>query len=77
MSKNDAIRLFMDFQRSLISPNFVHFSGHRNSNDIAIEFATVFYKGIAAGQEIGFSFELAKNSVDLHNIPGSDIPEII
>jgi CHAT domain len=46
-------------------------------DNTAIEFATVFYKGIAAGREIGFSFELAKNSVDLHNIPGSDIPEII
>jgi Effector-associated domain 11 len=46
-------------------------------DNTAIEFATVFYKGIAAGREIGFSFELAKNSVDLHNITGSDIPEII
>ena len=43
----------------------------------AIEFATVFYKGIGAGREIGFSFELAKNSIDLHNIPGSDIPVLL
>jgi len=40
----------------------------------AIEFATVFYKGIGAGREIGFSYELAKNSIDLNNITGSSIP---
>lgn len=43
-------------------------------DDTAIEFATVFYKGIGAGREIGFSYELAKNSIDLNNISGSDIP---
>lgn len=43
-------------------------------DNTAIEFATVFYKGIGAGKEIGFSFELAKNSIDLNNISGSDIP---
>lgn len=46
-------------------------------DDTAIEFATVFYKGVGAGREIGFSFELAKNSIDLHNIPGSEIPVIL
>ena len=40
----------------------------------AIEFATTFYKGIGAGKGIDFAFELAKNSVDLNNVPGSDIP---
>lgn len=46
-------------------------------DNLAIEFATVFYKGIGAGREIGFSFELAKNSIDLHNISGSDIPVLL
>jgi Effector-associated domain 11/CHAT domain len=47
------------------------------SDNTAIEFATTFYRGIAAGREIGFSFELAKNSIDLNNISGSDIPEYL
>ena len=46
-------------------------------DNTAIEFATVFYKGVGAGREIGFSFELAKNSIDLHNISGSDIPVLL
>jgi hypothetical protein len=46
-------------------------------DNTAIEFATVFYKGIGAGKEIGFSFELAKNSIDLNNISGSNIPEYL
>ncbi len=44
------------------------------ADNTAIEFATVFYKGIGAGKEIGFSYEFALNSLDLNNILGSDIP---
>jgi hypothetical protein len=47
------------------------------SDDIAIEFAKVFYKAIGAGKEISFSFEFAKNSIDLQNIQGSNIPVIL
>lgn len=46
-------------------------------DNTAIEFAKAFYKGIGAGREISFSFELAKNSIALNNILGSDIPVIL
>jgi hypothetical protein len=46
-------------------------------DNTAIEFATTFYKCIASGKEISFSFEFAKNSIELNNISGSDAPELL
>ena len=46
-------------------------------DDTAIEFSTTFYKGIGAGREIGFSFELARNSIDLHSLSKSHLPVLI
>lgn len=44
---------------------------------VAIQFATSFYKSIGAGKDIDFSFEFAKNSVELYGISGSDIPQLL
>lgn len=46
-------------------------------DDTAIEFATSFYRGIAAGRDIDFSFEFAKNSIDLNNYQGTSIVELL
>ena len=57
-------------------PNIIGMKG-TVPDETAIEFAKVFYKGIGAGREISFSFEFAKNSIDLNNIPGNDIPVML
>lgn len=46
-------------------------------DDVAIHFATAFYKSIGAGKDIDFSFDFAKNSIDLNGIKGSDIPLLL
>ncbi|MBL7262091.1 CHAT domain-containing protein [Paractinoplanes lichenicola] len=43
----------------------------------AIRFAAGFYQGIAYGSSIGTSFELARNGLDLHGVPHSDVPQLI
>lgn len=70
---------YSKIQGQLIKKHVPHVIGMNKSvpDNTAIEFASVFYKGIGAGREIGFSFELAKNSIDLNNISGSDIPEYL
>ena len=70
---------FSQEQAKLIRRFIPNVIGMNNAvpDNTAIEFATVFYKGIGAGREIGFSFELAKNSIDLNNISGSDIPMLL
>ena len=44
------------------------------NDDTAIVFATSFYQVIGSGREIRFAFEFAKNSIDLNNVTGSNIP---
>lgn len=44
------------------------------SDKVAIQFATSFYQAIAAGREIQFAFDLAKNSIELYGLKGSEIP---
>lgn len=44
---------------------------------VAIHFATAFYKSIGAGKDIDFSFDFAKNSIDLNGIKGSEIPILL
>lgn len=46
-------------------------------DNVAIHFATAFYKSIGAGRDINFSFDFAKNSIDLNGIKGSDIPVLL
>ena len=46
-------------------------------DDVAILFATSFYKSIGAGRDIDFSFNFAKTSIDLYGIDGSEIPILL
>jgi len=46
-------------------------------DDVAIHFAAAFYKSIGSGRNIDFSFNFAKNSIDLNGIRGSNIPVLI
>jgi hypothetical protein len=46
-------------------------------DNVAIHFAAAFYKSIGAGKDIDFSFDFAKNSIDLNGIKGSDIPVLL
>ena len=46
-------------------------------DDVAIHFATAFYKSIGAGRDIDFSFEFAKNSIALNGIKGINIPMLL
>lgn len=43
----------------------------------AIHFAASFYAALSSGQNIKFSFEFAKNSIDLHKLKGSEIPQLL
>jgi len=54
-------------------PNVIGMNNAVN-DDTAIVFATSFYQVIGSGREIRFAFDFAKNSIDLNNISGSDIP---
>lgn len=46
-------------------------------DEVAIHFAAAFYKSIGAGRDIDFSFDFAKNSIDLNGIKGSNIPVLL
>lgn len=46
-------------------------------DDVAINFAAAFYKSIGAGRDIDFSFNFAKNSIELLGITGSNIPVLL
>lgn len=54
-------------------PNVIGMNSVVNDNT-AVVFATSFYQVIGTGREIRFAYEFAKNSIDLNNISGSDIP---
>lgn len=45
-------------------------------DNLAIQFSISFYQAIAAGKDVEFSFDFAKNSVELFDLHGSDIPII-
>ena len=47
------------------------------NDDTAIHFAASFYAALASGEDIKFSFEFAKNSIELHKLSGSDIPQLL
>lgn len=46
-------------------------------DELAIFFATAFYKSIGAGKTIDFSFDFAKNAIQLKGLTGSDIPILL
>jgi CHAT domain len=46
-------------------------------DDTAVLFATGFYRGVANEQSIRASFDLALNSLDLHDVPDADVPQLI
>lgn len=66
-------------QSNLISNHISKVICMKNSVDdkTAIHFAKSFYASLASGQDIDFSFEFAKNSINLHKLIGSDIPELL
>ena len=43
----------------------------------AIEFAVGFYDGLGAGRDIKFAFNLARNRIDLEDLPGSLVPVLL
>jgi hypothetical protein len=42
----------------------------------AILFATGLYRALADGRTIRTAFELARNALDLHDVPDSDVPQL-
>jgi hypothetical protein len=67
---------YSESQASVIKqyiPNVIGMKKEVGDNT-AIEFAKAFYKGIVAGKDVRFSFEFAKNSIDLNDIPGKNVP---
>jgi hypothetical protein len=46
-------------------------------DDTAILFATGFYRAIAHGRTIRAAFKLARNGLDLHDVPDRDVPQLI
>jgi len=47
------------------------------NDNTAIKFASSFYTALGNGENIEFSFEFAKNSIELNDLDGSDIPELL
>ena len=43
----------------------------------AIKFASAFYMSLGSGKDVPFSFQFAKNSIDLHGCEGKEIPILI
>jgi len=43
----------------------------------AIKFASAFYMSLGAGKDVPFSFDFAKNSIDLHGCSDKDLPILI
>lgn len=66
-------------QSKLLNQYIDHVICMNNSvNDkTAIHFASSFYAALSSGQNIEFSFEFAKNSISLHKLEGSDIPQLL
>jgi hypothetical protein len=46
-------------------------------DNVAIKFASAFYKSIGAGRDIDFSFKFARNAIELDNLAGHDIPVVL
>lgn len=46
-------------------------------DNVAIQFAIGFYDGIGAGRDIEDAFRFGKNSVNLNNLSGKDIPQLM
>ncbi|MGF7214748.1 hypothetical protein GGR92_000888 [Spirosoma lacussanchae] len=46
-------------------------------DETAIHFASSFYAALASGYDIDFSFDFAKNSIELNKLSGSDIPLLL
>ncbi|MEV6846716.1 CHAT domain-containing protein [Actinoplanes sp. NPDC051411] len=46
-------------------------------DDTAIQFSKGFYRALADGRSIRTSFDLARNSLNLHDVPDSDVPRLI
>jgi hypothetical protein len=57
-------------------PNVVCMENSVN-DETAILFARSFYTSIFAGEDIAFSFEYAKNSIELHKLSDSEIPKLL
>jgi len=47
------------------------------NDSTAIKFASSFYVALGNGENIEFAFEFAKNSIELNNLDGMDIPELL
>ena len=46
-------------------------------DNTAIHFESSFYASLSSGQDIEFSFEYAKNSIELSKLKGSEISQLI
>ena len=47
------------------------------TNDkMSISFAGAFYQALAFGRTVNEAFNLAKNEIELHHLPGADAPEL-
>lgn len=47
------------------------------NNKTAIKFSSSFYEMLGVGNGIDFAFEFAKNALDLHDLPGTNIPVLL
>lgn len=70
---------YSEKQGEIISKFIPNVIGMRNTvaDDTALEFSKTFYMGLGAGRDIGFSFELAKNSIDLNGLGDAEIPVLL
>lgn len=46
-------------------------------DETAIKFASAFYMSLGGGKDIPFSFEFAKNAIDLHGCSDKDLPMLL
>ncbi|MBL7719888.1 MAG: caspase family protein [Flavipsychrobacter sp.] len=66
-------------QSEMIKQHIDHIICMNNTVDdkTAIHFASSFYAALASGEDIPFSFDFAINSIDLHKLNGSEIPQLL
>ena len=70
---------YSESQALAINEHVPNVIGMKDSVDdeTALEFSIGFYLGIADGDDIDFSFELARNSIELEGLSGEDLPVLL
>lgn len=70
---------YSELQGEALQPHVRYIVGMNTAvpDATAIAFATSFYDALGAGRDLPFAFKMARNAIQLSNLPGADIPVLI